>query len=85
MSLTDHITAAALGVAAEALLKEVVDLLDGGLTVAETEILTAFAKKLRTTAPADRKELLRRTALEIGYERLAEVSMDAALKAAKKL
>lgn len=85
MSLAAQLAQVVVGAAAETLVTELIGLLDGDITDEEKRILTAFTHKLRTAPAEDRAELLRRVALEIGYERLAEVSMDAALKAAKKL
>lgn len=49
------------------------------------ELLAGIAGKVLNAAPEERTNLLRKAALAVGYEHLAEASMDAALKAAKKI
>ena len=49
------------------------------------ELLGEIAKKVAEAPPEQRVDLLRKAALAVGYERLAETAMDKALKAAKKL
>ncbi len=83
MSLATQLAQVAVGAVAERLVEEVIGLLDNEITDEETKLVTEFVRKIRTAEAADRAELLRRVALEIGYERLAELSMDAALKASK--
>lgn len=85
MSLVMQLAGLGLGIVAERLVKETLELVDGHLNDEQADILASFAKRLRESDPDARDAILRRVALELGYERLAEGSMDAALKAAKKL
>jgi hypothetical protein len=86
MSSLESIAGAVVGAVAQQAVREVVELLDGDSGDEATALeLAELAREVALAPASERAKLLRKAVLMLASERIAEASMDAALKAHKKL
>jgi hypothetical protein len=85
MSLIESLGGAAVGALAKEAVTAIVNLIDDDTPEEATAELVTLAQNLAGARPEERAALIRKAALMIASEQVANVSMDAALKAHKKL